>query len=70
MITGFEDFNYIQAILLTIALYVAYKIGEIRSDFNTYGYIINKINDFYENKRKNTTANDMIEFIFPGYTKK
>ena len=65
---GFEDFNYLQAIILGIVLYGAYKVGQIRAEFDTLDYFVEKINELYDSKSKRTaTAKDIIAFVIPGY---
>ena len=62
---GFENFNYSQAIILTIALWASFKAGK----FYNAKHVIDGIGIFFQNKKKNVTADDMISFLFPRYFK-
>lgn len=66
---GFENFNYVQAVILAIALFTAFKVGEVRADLRNIKFVIDKINNFYKTKRKHVTAKELIAHIFPGITK-
>jgi hypothetical protein len=57
--TGFEDFNYLQSIILSIILFGVYMTG-VKHGVST---ILQDIIIFFDEEEKNVNAHDVLKFI-------